>query len=413
MRLLIYEFVSGGGFCGKPIPPSILSEGFGMLRTITLDAKAAGHTVTMVLDRRIAEFNPPLEADFKIVVNAFGEDVLAIHDASESTDAAFIIAPESSNTLQNLVESVERSKTSSLNCRSNAIHKVSDKSLLQTIAKTIGIATPKTLTFSHEDNLEAVVQAVAEEIEYPAVVKPAGATACEGLSIVTNKNQVAKAISEITKSAPAKFIIQELIQGIPASVTLISNGSEALPISLNEQNVSLKSPKQASTYDGGTVPLDNPLKEKAFSTAKKLVESIKGLRGYIGVDLVLADKEPVLVEANPRLTTSYIGLQKVTNLTLAQTIIDSVLEHKLPSNQETTGYAHFAKIKTPNPTNKALQTALKMSELVSPPFPTRQKTETYALICTKGDTLQKAKNAFNNAKKQLITTLNSGGRKQR
>jgi len=410
LRLLIYEFVSGGGFCGKPIPPSILSEGFGMLRTITSDSNAAGHTVTTVLDRRIAEFNPPLEAEYKI---AFGEAVNAIHESAESTDATYVIAPESNKTLRNLVESIEQKNVQSLNCRSNAIQKVSDKTVLQKHAEAIGIATPKTLAFSAEDNLETVVQAVTEGIGYPAVVKPADAAACEGLSIVTNKNQVANAINEITKSASAKFIVQELTQGIPASVTLISNGSEALPISLNEQNVSLKSPKQASTYNGGTVPLDNPLKEKAFATAKKFVESIKGLRGYIGVDLVLADKEPVLVEANPRLTTSYIGLQKVTNLNLAQTIIDSVLEHKLPSNQETTGYAHFAKIKTPNPTNKALQTALKMSELVSPPFPTRQKTETYALICTKGDTLQKAKNAFNNAKKQLITTLNSGGRKQR
>ncbi len=384
-----------------------------MLRTMISDSKAAGHTVTTVLDRRIAEFNPILEADRKIVVNAFGEAADFIQNATESADAAYIIAPETNNTLKNLVESVEQKSIPSLNCRSKAIQKVSDKTLLQKHAETIGIATPKTLTFSAEDNLEKVVQAVTEGIGYPAVVKPADAAACEGVSIVTNKNQVENAINEITKSAPVKFIVQELIQGIPASVTLISNGSEALPISLNEQNVSLKSPKQASTYNGGTVPLDNPLQEKAFATAKKLVESIKGLRGYIGVDLVLADKEPVLVEANPRLTTSYIGLQKVTNLNLAQTIIDSVLEHKLPSNQETTGYAHFAKIKTPNPTNKALQAALKMSELVSPPFPTRQETETYALICTKGNTLQKANQAFNNAKKQLITTVNNGGRMQR
>jgi predicted ATP-grasp superfamily ATP-dependent carboligase len=406
LRLLIYEFVSGGGFCGKPIPLSILSEGFGMLRTITSDSKAAGHDVTTVLDRRIAEFNPPLEADHKIVVNAFGDAVNSIQEAAESADAVYIIAPESNNTLQTLVESVERRNIPSLNCRSNAIQKVSYKPFLQKHAET----TPKTLTFSPEGNLKAVVQAVSEEIGYPAVVKPADGTGCEGLSVVTNKNQAANAINKIAKPTPAKFTAQELIQGIPASVTLISNGKEALPISLNKQNVSFKNPKQTSTYNGGTVPLDNPLKEKAFATAKKLSESIKGLQGYIGVDLVLTEHKPVLIEINPRLTTSYIGLQKITNLHLAQTIIDAVLEHKLPLIQKTTSYVHFAKEKTPNPTNEAFQTAIRMAELVSPPFPSQQETETYALICAKGNKLHQAKHAFNNAKKQLYNIINNGGK---
>ena len=410
MRLLIYEFVSGGGFSGKPIPPSILSEGFGMLRTITSDAKAAGRDVTTVLDGRIAEFNPPLEADYKI---AFGEAVNAVQEASESADAAYIIAPETNNTLQTLVESVERINIPSLNCHSSSIWKVSDKTLIQEHAEIIGITTPKPLTFTTEDNLETVVQAVTEGIGYPALFKPADGAACEGLSIVANKNQAANAIKKIAKSAPTRFIVQELIQGTPASVTLISNGTEAVPISLNEQNVALKSPKRASTYNGGTVPLNNPLKEKAFATAKKLAESIKGLQGYIGVDLVLTQNKPVLIEINPRLTTSYIGLRKVTNLNLAQTIMESVLEHKLPTNQKTTGSAHFAKVKAPNPTNEALQKAIRMPELVSPPFPTQQETETYALICTKGKTPQQAKHAFNNAKKQLHTMINNGGKQER
>ena len=413
MGLLIYEFVSGGGFCGKPIPPSILSEGFGMLRTIISDAKASGHEVTTVIDRRIALFNPPLEADSKIIVNALGETEDAVQEAAESADAVYIIAPETNKTLQTLVESMERRNIPSLNSLSNAIQKVSDKAFLQKHAENIGITTPKTLTFTTDDTLETIAQAVTEEIGYPAVFKSADGTACEGLSIVANKSQAANAINKITKSTPAKFIVQELIQGIPASVTLVSNGTEAQPISLNKQNVSLKSPKQVSTYNGGTVPLESPLKEKAFATAKKLVESIKGMQGCIGVDLVLTDKEPVLIEVNPRLTTSYVGLQKVMKLNLAQAIIEAVLEHKLPPTQKTTSYAHFAKVKTPNPTNEAFQTAIRMAELASPPFPTQQETETYALLCATGNTLQQAKHAFNNAKKQLHTIISNGGKQQR
>jgi len=413
LRLLVYEFVSGGGFCGKPIPHSILSEGFGMLRMITLDATLSGHSVTTVLDSRIAEFEPPLEADFTIVVNDFREAENAIQKAAESADAAYVIAPETDNTLQTLVESVERSNIPSLNSSSNAIQKVSYKTLLQKYAEKIGIPTPETITFSGENDTKTIVQAVTEKIGYPTVVKPANGAACEGLSIVTNENQVEHAIRKITESTPSKVIAQKLIQGIPASVTLISNGTKALPISLNKQNITLKSPEQASTYSGGTVPLDNPLREKAFATAKKIVESIKGLKGYIGVDLILTENKPVLIEINPRLTTSYIGLRKVTKLNLAQTIIDSTLEHTLPPTQKTTNYAHFEKVKTPNPTNEALQTTIKMPALVSPPFPTPQETQTYTFMCTTGKTPQQAKHAFNNAKKQLHTIINNGGKQKR
>ena len=61
MRILVYEHVSGGGYAGQPISPSVLSEGFGMLRTVVSDFKAAGHEVTVLLDARISKLNPPID----------------------------------------------------------------------------------------------------------------------------------------------------------------------------------------------------------------------------------------------------------------------------------------------------------------------------------------------------------------
>ena len=413
MRILIYEYVSGGGFAEKPIPPSILSEGFGMLRTITEDANAAGHNVTTVLDSRIAELNPPLEAESKIPVDSWRETEKAIQEAAESCDAAYIIAPETNGILKTLVEKIEENKTKSLNSTATAIAKASDKTLLQQHAKRIGLPTPETLTFSTNDDQENIIQEVMERIGFPAVFKPVDGVGCEGLSLVTSKNQASAAIARIANQANSRFIAQELIQGLPASVTLISNGTNAVPISLNKQDVSLKPPKQPSTYNGGTTPIDNPHKNKAFESAKKLVESIEGLKGYIGVDLILSQKEPVVIEINPRLTTSSIGTRKVTKLNLAQAIIDSTIEHKLPTKQKTIGYAIFAKVKTKNPTNKSLKETFNIPELVTPPFPNQPENTTYSLICAQGKTPRQAKRAFNNAKKQLNTIINNGGKHER
>jgi predicted ATP-grasp superfamily ATP-dependent carboligase len=36
---------------------------------------------------------------------------------------------------------------------------------------------------------------------------------------------------------------------------------------------------------------------------------LPGLRGYVGVDVVLTRSEAVVIEVNPRLTTSYLGVR--------------------------------------------------------------------------------------------------------
>ena len=413
MRLLIYEYASGGGFAEKPIPPSILSEGFSMLRTITEDAKATGHKVTSILDSRIADFNPPLEKENILLVDSWRETENAVHEAAEKSDAAYIIAPETDGILKNLVEKIEKNKTKSLNSKSKAIAKVSNKPLLQKHAKKIGLQTPETLTFGITDDKENIIQEVEEKIGFPAVFKPINSVGCGGLSCVNSKTQVAIAIAKIANQANSHFITQELIQGQPASVTIISDGKNAVPITLNKQHVSLRTPKQDSTYNGGTTPFDHPQNDKAFAAAKRIVESIEGLRGYVGADFILTKNEPVVIEINPRLTTSYIGIRKILNMNLAQTLIDSTLNHQLPTKQKPSGYAVFAKVKIKNPTIKSLDESFGIPELVAPPFPNSHGSMTYALICAEAKTLQQVKRTLSNAKKQLYNTIDEGGKHER
>jgi len=57
LRILVYEYVSGGGYAQQTISPSILAEGYAMLRCVTADFSAAGHEVTVLLDERISKAN--------------------------------------------------------------------------------------------------------------------------------------------------------------------------------------------------------------------------------------------------------------------------------------------------------------------------------------------------------------------
>jgi predicted ATP-grasp superfamily ATP-dependent carboligase len=53
---------------------------------------------------------------------------------------------------------------------------------------------------------------------------------------------------------------------------------------------------------------------------------VPGLRGYVGVDLIVPDDNPdrpIVVEINPRLTTSYIGYRRLTDDNLAARMLDA------------------------------------------------------------------------------------------
>ncbi len=410
MKLLVYEHVSGGGFAGKPLPSNVLSEGFSMLRTLIADFKAAGHSVSTVLDSRIAALNPPLEADCITPASSFQEAVKAIHGISEHADAAYIVAPESSQVLQSLVASVEKAGVQSLNCLSSAIGNVSDKAVMLQHVKEKGLSTPATVIVSAFDDVAKIRRSICGSLGFPLIVKPVDGVGCAGLSVVSNEQQVADAVTKaISESSSGHFMVQELVRGVAVSVSLLATVSEVLPISLNRQDVSLMPPEATSTYNGGQVPFDSQLKSEASAAAQKVVASFQGLRGYIGVDLVLTEKRPVIIEVNPRLTTSYIGLSKTAGFNPAQSIINAVFENKLPAGNQSRGYAVFSKLSVPKPTTAALQETYRLSEIASPPFPVADDAAACALVLSHGATLKATKAGFHEAKKRLRRIIRSEG----
>jgi predicted ATP-grasp superfamily ATP-dependent carboligase len=404
LKLLVYEHVSGGGYADKVLPASVLSEGFSMLRTLTADFKAAGHNVTILLDTHIARLNPPISANCVVPVISCQEVQAKINKLSKQADATYIIAPETDGVLQSLMETLEQIGIVSLNCVSGAIHKVSDKAGFYGYMKKLGLPVPKTLTFTVSDDLKEIAKSVRGGLGFPAVFKPSMGVSCGGVSVVRNEAQMAGAVAKIkADSRDKRFLVQELVKGTAASVTVISAGSHVVPVSLNRQDVVIETPEACSNYIGGLVPFDHPMQAEAFKVAKKLVKSVHGLNGYVGVDFVLTDNEAVVEEVNPRLTTSYVGLRQVVNFNPAQAIIGAVLKRELPTKVERRGCAYFSKVETPTPTAVELQKIYGIDEVVSPPFPISDVTS--ALVASYGSTLQKAMTRFRETKKRLLDTI--------
>jgi predicted ATP-grasp superfamily ATP-dependent carboligase len=79
-------------------------------------------------------------------------------------------------------------------------------------------------------------------------------------------------------------------------------------------------------YLGGRTPIPLPLAERAKSLALAAIAAMPPTTGYVGVDLVLGEQadgsQDVVIEINPRLTTSYVGLRQVCKQNLAQAMLD-------------------------------------------------------------------------------------------
>jgi len=179
-----------------------------------------------------------------------------------------------------------------------------------------------------------------------------------------------------------------------------------LSLTLNKQNIHLASQQESSSYNGGCVPIDHRQKQDAFETAKKVVKSFSGLSGYIGIDLILAKDTIFVLDVNARLTTSYVGLRQVVGFNVAQAIIDSVVEGKMPDKTQLLGISCFSKIQTPRLRYGGYdryQRAAKFGGLVSPPFPLKDSAEATSLIMGYGENMAEAKLRLEEAKKLLCS----------
>jgi predicted ATP-grasp superfamily ATP-dependent carboligase len=107
-------------------------------------------------------------------------------------------------------------------------------------------------------------------------------------------------------------------------------------------------------YCGGSLPLSAPLAERALRLAMRAVKTLATPIGYLGLDLVLgADPggaDDVVIEINPRLTTSYVGLRALARGNLAEAMLAVAVGEKVelswhagPIQFEATGRISSAK----------------------------------------------------------------------
>ncbi len=258
------------------------------------------------------------------------------HSLLKRCDAALIIAPETNGILAMLTEQVEKAGPALLGSQSSAVTIAGNKASCHKVFRKANLPTPET----HAVRFGSVPRA-AKKITYPVVVKPLDGIGCDGVCLVNHPSDLNAALDMIRPTTNIdRVVVQQFMPGTHASVSLLSNGDQCIPLSLNLQCIETDSQFK---YLGSQIPLNHPAGMRGIELACAAVRAIPGLRGYIGVDLVLSGDNVCLIEVNPRLTTSYIGLRQVISVNVAEAIFDACVRGILPDEVSVSGHVVIKK----------------------------------------------------------------------
>jgi len=352
-----------------------------MLRSLSSDLSRAGHRTRTLIDSRLMESASLLEAEQATTISAKDQLAKEFSKTLESVDAACIIAPEMNGTLEALVRRSEESGVLSLNCSADSIYKSTDKAESNRVLKDAGFRVPETTLIDLEEDPEVIGRQIGRGTQF--ILKPAHGGGSSGLSLVTHQDDMKKALDKIMATGTERFaVIQELIEGVAASVNVMRTTKDVTPLTLNEQFVRIAPPGSDSAYLGGLVPLDHPLKSQALDVAARVTDVFPGLTGYVGVDMVLTEEGPVVIEVNPRLTTSYIGTRRVLRLNLGESIVQAICRRELPEKAGTLGYALFYKVPRGWFPSKEFHEESVRLDVISPPLYPDEGADSLVLVYT-------------------------------
>ncbi len=280
MRILIYEAICAGELGADP-PASLLREGRAMRDALVADFRAL--------------------PDIEVVT----ESARPFIEQVQACDAALVIAPELGRLLERRCAEVLAENRRWLGCTRDAIRLTSDKLALANHWTRFGLPTPTTQLAWDDPG----------KIHGPAVLKPRHGAGSQATRRIAHATEAAALLVDLQRDVDDDFLVQPYVSGRAASVSFLCSDAGYEPLLAGEQ---LLATDGNFGYLGGRMPLAEPWNARALALAQRGVDVIPGLHGFVGVDLILGEAEDVLIEVNPRLTTSYLGLRKLCVHNLAQ-----------------------------------------------------------------------------------------------
>lgn len=313
MRILIYEHITGGGLlhAGAGVLDLLRPEGEAMLSALAGEfRRLAGMEVLVLRDARL----PPLPPAVGIHVHNVSmaeEDLSLLATLAASADGTILIAPELDGILLQRARLVEKSGGRLLSPSSRVIALASDKQRTTAALRRAGVPSPRSVALESDDNGQC---SLPHDFPFPAVLKRidgAGSLRTRRVERPDEKPQL----------DPGPWMLEEYVPGLPTSAAVLCGrwGNVVLPPFTQHVDA------VTFSYKGASRLVDPSQIERAHHWAAKAAAALPEPAGYVGVDMVLgndpAGKEDAVIEINPRLTTSFIGLCSIARTNLASAML--------------------------------------------------------------------------------------------
>lgn len=259
--------------------------------------------------------HPKLSGDVTVISSEDPDRDLAA--AAREADAAVAIAPEFDGILASIARTVLEQECRLLGPGLNAIGLFADK--LET-ARRLGAVAVNTRPWPELPQTDQII------------IKPRDGAG----SLFTVKTDVAHAAAAAEwirdRGYSGGLITQPFIEGSPASVAVVADGarSKILPYAYQTIVAETRSTVDGIRFDelayrGGVVSSDDRYSTRIDRMVDRILRTVPDLSGYLGVDLIFgaddAGTGDLIVEVNPRFTTSFVAYHALYPGMIAQLLL--------------------------------------------------------------------------------------------
>lgn len=314
---MIFEWLCGGGLWIDQIEPDencpMQKQGKQMLSAVADDLLNGEIETCLIVDQRMADQFPDYP-DFltKKLVNDRSDLKEVIASAAWDADQVLIIAPESEGILANCLTWLNPNSPKLVSPDLAFVELTANK------LSTCRYLSEKGFT-QHPNGTELTTFLKSNEPaslrEMDLVIKPITGAGSES----TWTSSHPELIKNLSKIAPDEFMVENLISGTPMSVSALCGGGkfELLPPTIQQFDHS-----PIGHYVGTGWPVAENLSDRATALAQEVMNLLPDTQGYIGLDLVIGEEGDFFIEANPRLTMSYVKLSEIVEGNLGMRMLN-------------------------------------------------------------------------------------------
>ncbi len=277
-----------------------------MLEALATDAaKDSSLEVSVLVD---ATMTLSLPASARTLAVLPGEEIDRLIGAACDADWTLIVAPESDGILLDRVRKVRASGGRVLAPNDHVLVAASDKQATIDVLAARGIPVPA-------GRAVAAGEPIPTGFHLPAVRKSQTGCGCEELSVVMSRD---------VAPAPVPTRLEAFAAGTPVGVGVLCGPGIAVPLPVMQQRFSSG---DTPRYLGSDLLADTRMAARATNRALAATTAIGADCGWLGIDLILGmrddGRDDRVLEGNPRMTTSIVGLAPLFASSLVAAMIEA------------------------------------------------------------------------------------------